>query len=137
MDKTIDIVKLRVEAGMTQAQLAHAAGCTQATIARIEKGANTRTSLLQQILYVLRSELKNKGIDNPLERNLAKSSTTQCSECSKKEAELLQLKRQISLLIETNAMLAQGRAESSPHAQTAPAGGKQRTIYKHEREVAG
>lgn len=52
--------QLRLKAGLTQAQLAALAEVNQATIARIEKGANTRPATRTTILYILRKETEKK-----------------------------------------------------------------------------
>lgn len=119
MDKTIDIAKMRLAAGLTQAQLALQAGCTQATIARIEKGANAKKPLMAQILYVLRHESKeNERTMIDVAERLEKKP---CSECKKKDVEISDLKRQLNLLIETNAMLA-AKPSSVGHACGATSG---------------
>lgn len=45
---------LRRSRGMTQTQLAEAAGCNQATISKIEKGGNYTLALAERIATVLR-----------------------------------------------------------------------------------
>lgn len=49
----LQVRKLREAAGLTQAQLAEKAGCTQPTISGIENGSDTTTTTLRLIATAL------------------------------------------------------------------------------------
>lgn len=130
-----DIEQRRIKAGLTQEQLAERVGCSQTTIARIEKGAKSRPVLLKVIDSVLDSgkcvthangEQINRGASEPPPLDLAaalREATAALHEKLDLQAMLIESQRQtIDALRETVDALRRGNCHhaEAPPGHTAP-----------------
>lgn len=101
--------EMRLNLGLTQTELAKQVGCNQTTINRVENfgtGRNATINMIHYVLTKLTEERRQNALSNTQQKKEGNKPCPTCSECSRKDAEISDLKRQINMLIETNAVLA-------------------------------
>jgi predicted transcriptional regulator len=116
--------EMRLSLGLTQTELANLVGCNQTTINRVENygtGRNTTISMIHHVLASLIEE-NRQNASNKTKKEENNKQPLSCAECAKKDSEIAELKRQISLLIETNAVLA-SKPSNATHVCGATSGG--------------